>query len=219
MSLLDRLAVWWHGMKTRRKMDRVFSRREDPYGYRTGAYERGRLEAMGRCAGGGPLGRVLEVGCAEGAFTRVLAGRADSVTALDISGVALERARRDLESAGGKVRFVETDVRSWAPAPGETFDLIVLGDVLYYLDKPLARTEFERTFVRLKSWLSAGGRLLLAHGFAGEKEREHRRGFRERFERLGLRLLDEKAVGDPAQSGGVQCLLSLLDSPVPPIAF
>ena len=210
MSVFDRLAVWWQGRKTRRKMDRVFSRREDPYGYRTGAYERERLEARGRCAGTGPRGRVREVGCAEGAFTQVLAGRAESVTALDISRVALERARRNLRSESGKVRFVETDVRAWSPARGETFDLIVLGDVLYYLDKPLTRLEFENTFVRLKSWVSLGGRVLLAHGFAGDKEREHRRGFRERFERLGLRLLDEKAIGDPAQSGGVQCLLSLL---------
>ena len=212
MSLLDRLVVWWHGRKTRRKMDRVFSRKEDPYGYKTGPYETGRLKAMGECAGPGPFERVLEVGCAEGAFTLVLAERAASVTALDISSVALSRARKNL-AGRGRVAFAETDIRTWSPAPSEVFDLIVLGDVLYYLDKPMARAEFEKTFARLKSWLAPGGRILLAHGFAGEKELSHRRSFRERFERLGLRLVEEKTAGDPSQSGGVRCLLSLLEAP------
>ena len=122
---------------------------------------------MGECAGPGPFERVLEVGCAEGAFTLVLAERAASVTALDISSVALSaRAKIWRAGARGLRRNRHPDL---VARPREVFDLIVLGDVLYYLDKPMARAEFEKTFARLKSWLAPGGRILLAHGFAGKR--------------------------------------------------
>jgi chemotaxis methyl-accepting protein methylase len=98
---------------------------------------------------------------------------------------------------------------TWRPGPGAAYDAIVLGDVLYYLDRPGVGPEFEALFPRIASWLKPGGRLLLAHGFSSDKERAHRRSFRERFERAGLRLVSE-AVPD-ADRGGVRCLLSALE--------
>lgn len=207
MSVLKSLRVWWHGWNTRRKMDRVFSRREDPYDYASSPYERERLivmeSAVPYCAS------ALEVGCAEGAFTERLAKRAKEVVALDLSSVAIARARG--RPGCGGVRFVEADLRLWAPKPGQAFDVIVLGDVLYYLDKSLVQDEFRETFPRVASWLKPGGTLVLAHGFAGPEERDHREGFRRSFEEQGLRLVAEKTVGDPSLSGGVRCLLSVLE--------
>ncbi len=204
--MLEALLVWWHRRKTRRKMDRVFSRGEDPFRYRGSPYELERLGAMERAVSDRRWARALEVGCAEGDFTERLARHAAAVTAVDISSVALERARRRLPG----VAFVEADLRDWSSP--EAYDLIVLGDVLYYLDKPMVREAFEDVFPRVAGRLAPAGRLVLAHGFAGPQERAHRQGFRERFERLGLRLVSEGAVG---KDGPVSCLLSVLERPLP----
>ena len=71
--MLEALRLWWHRRKTRRKMDRVFSRGRDPYHYKDSPYELGRLAGMREALGEGRLRRVLEVGSAEGAFTEYLA--------------------------------------------------------------------------------------------------------------------------------------------------
>ncbi|MBI5200456.1 MAG: methyltransferase domain-containing protein [Elusimicrobia bacterium] len=204
MSVLKGLRIWWHGFKTRRKMDRVFSRGEDPYHYADSPYERARLDGMQAALG--PCETALEVGCAEGLFTERLAKLAKRITAVDISSVALERARKRCPEAS----FAEADLRVWSPPEGTSYDAIVLGDVLYYLDKPMVRDGFEATFPRVAGWLKPGGSLLLAHGFAGPKERAHREGFTKRFQDQGLTLISERVIGEGEADGKVCCLLSLL---------
>jgi SAM-dependent methyltransferase len=201
--LWSTLGVAWQAYKTRRKMNRQFGKREDPFAYGTTPYEAARLEAMDKALGAAPLGVALEVGCAEGHFTARLAKRAARVIALDISSVALERARKRAPAA-----FIEADLMTWDPGVFAPFDAIVLGDVLYYLDRPGVSAEFATLFARVASWLKPSGRLLLAHGYAGDKEFVHRRHFRERFEAAGLRLLNETSLD--ASRGGVRCLLSVL---------
>ena len=205
MSLWSALRVSWQAYKTRRKMNRQFGKREDPFSYSTTPYEAARLAAMAEALGAGALGPVLEIGCAEGHFTEKLVGRSSRVLALDISAVALGRARR---RAAGAV-FLEADLMAWEPGSAAPFDAIVLGDVLYYLDRPGVAAEFAALFPRIASWLKPGGRLLLAHGFSSDKELAHRRSFRERFEGAGLRLISETIPG--ADRGGVRCLLSTLE--------
>lgn len=195
----------WQAYKTRRKMNRQFRRREDPFSYATTPYEGARLVAMDEALGSGPLGPVLEVGCAEGHFTEKLVRRSSRVLAVDISVVALARARKRAPQAV----FIEADLLTWEPDAAGPFDVVVLGDVLYYLDRPGVGEEFSVLFSRIASWLNPGGRLLLAHGFSGDKELARRRSLRERFESSGLRLVSETIP--EADRGGVRCLLSTLE--------
>lgn len=204
MSLWSALRVSWQAYKTRRKMNRQFGRGEDPFSYATAPYEAARLAAMDAALGSGPLGPVLEVGCAEGHFTEKLMRRSSRVLAMDISAVALARARKRVPSAV----FIEADLLTWEPGGEGPFDAIILGDVLYYLDRPGVGAEFTALFPRIASWLKPGGRLFLAHGFSSDKELAHRRSFRERFEGAGLRLRSE-TIPD-IDRGGVRCLLSTL---------
>lgn len=204
MSLWSKARVGWQAFKTRRKLNRQFRKREDPFSYSTDPYEIDRLEALDAALGAGRLGRILELACAEGHLTERLARRAASVTALDISAVAIDRARRRAPAAS----FVEADLLVWEPEEA-AFDAIVAAEVLYYLDRPGVKAEFEELFPRVAGWLRPGGRLVMSHAFAGDAELAHRRAFRERFERAGLRLLDETIP--PADRGGVRCLLSTLE--------
>ncbi|WP_051132841.1 class I SAM-dependent methyltransferase [Nocardia paucivorans] len=66
-----------------------------------------------------PAGRALDVGCGEGADARWLAERGWQVTAVDVSRVALERAR----ATHPDVRWTHTDLTATPPAP-RSFDLV-----------------------------------------------------------------------------------------------
>lgn len=68
-------------------------------------------------------GRVLDVGCGEGADAVWLAGRGWDVTALEVSGVALERAARHAREAGVTVRWVHAGLAE-ARLPPASFDLV-----------------------------------------------------------------------------------------------
>jgi SAM-dependent methyltransferase len=72
-------------------------------------------------------GRALDVGCGEGADALWLARRGWHVVAVDISGVALERAESHARSAdpeaAARIEWRHADVLAEPPAP-DTFDLV-----------------------------------------------------------------------------------------------
>ena len=68
-------------------------------------------------------GTVLELGCGTGADAIYLAQRGFEVTAVDISAMAIERARVRAEREGALARFVQADVLQFAATAGQ-FDLV-----------------------------------------------------------------------------------------------
>ena len=68
-------------------------------------------------------GRALDVGCGEGADAIWLAGRGWTVTAIDISDVAVRRAREAGELTGAAVEWVAGDALQ-IPFPACSFDLV-----------------------------------------------------------------------------------------------
>lgn len=138
-------------------LDAWYATREDPWSYESEPAERQRYAlALEMLDGTAPQDRPrgLEIGCGEGLFTAELAGRCESLLAVDLSAVALERARLRLEDASN-VRFERVDI-SARPALG-AFDLIVCMDVLDDLHRPLA---FRRSLDEVIGSLAPGGRLL-----------------------------------------------------------
>lgn len=101
-------------------------------------------------------GRALDVGCGEGADAVWLARRGWEVTALDVSGVALDRAREHADDAGVRVGWLHTGlVEAGLPAGG--FDL-VSAQYAVLLRTPDAVAE--RTLLDL---VAPGGTLLVVH--------------------------------------------------------
>lgn len=103
------------------------------------------------------VGRALEIACAEGEFTRLLASVADEVLATDIAPTAVERARAALADLPN-CSFARLDLLTEDP-PGD-FDLIVASEVLYYLS-PEALAAFVD---KVAAHLRPGGWFLTAHG-------------------------------------------------------
>ena len=79
-----------------------------------------------------PRGRALDVACGLGRNAIHLAANGYAVDAMDISGVALARARERAETAGVAVNWIETDLER-PDIARDAYDVIV---VARFLDRP-----------------------------------------------------------------------------------
>jgi ArsR family transcriptional regulator len=108
-----------------------------------------------RAVGDVPLGRVLDVGTGTGRMLQLLAGRADRAVGLDSSHSMLSVARANLERASvPNWELRQGDIYS-PPLDGASFDLVVIHQVLHYLDDPA------RAIAEAARLVAAGGRLLV----------------------------------------------------------
>jgi trans-aconitate methyltransferase len=100
--------------------------------------------------------RGYEPGCAVGMLTVLLAARCDQLLAVDCVDEAVVRAR----SAVAGLPSVRVE-RALLPAelPDGMFDLVVIGDLLYYLSAP----DLERMLDGVLTRLEPGGDLLSVH--------------------------------------------------------
>ncbi len=79
----------------------TFYEPSDPFHFDSNPRETLKYERTLALCGPGPFERALELGCAEGAFTEMLATRCNELVAVDISDVAVQRAAtRTREHAG-----------------------------------------------------------------------------------------------------------------------
>jgi SAM-dependent methyltransferase len=101
-------------------------------------------------------GRVLDVGCGEGADAVWLARSGWDVTALDVSGVALRRAAGHAHDAGVAIRCVHAGLAEAMLPPG-SFDLV---SAQY---PALLRTPGAAAERALLAAVAPGGVLLLVH--------------------------------------------------------
>jgi SAM-dependent methyltransferase len=101
-------------------------------------------------------GRVLDVGCGEGADAVWLSSHGWDVTALDVSQVALDRARSHAAAAGVAVTWVHGGLLD-AELPGTGFDLV---SAQY---PALRRTPGDDAERALIGAVAPGGTLLVVH--------------------------------------------------------
>ncbi len=111
-------------------------------------------------------GRALDVGCGEGADAIWLARRGWTVTAIDISDVAVSRAREAAELAGAAVEWVCGDALLTSFTAG-SFDLVSM----QYPALPKAAGE--AAMRALVDTVSAGGLLLAVYHDLDDEHREH----------------------------------------------
>ncbi|MEU5201066.1 class I SAM-dependent methyltransferase [Streptomyces scabiei] len=115
-------------------------------------------------------GRVLDVGCGEGADAVWLARGGWDVTALEVSGVALERAAGHARDAGLTIRWVHAELAEAALPPG-SFDLV---SAQY---PALLRTPDSAAERALLAAVAPGGVLLLVHHAGMETRQAHASDF------------------------------------------
>lgn len=136
--------------------DSLYARDADPWRFETSAYEREKYDKTIRSLGRPRYGRALEVGCSNGVLTQRLAPICDHLIAIDVAEAALDQARRRL---GAEAHV--TLLRAGLPdqLPSGPFDLIVLSEVLYYLDE----ADLKRAARACLDRLAPAGEVLLVH--------------------------------------------------------
>lgn len=97
-------------------------------------------------------GNAVDLAAGEGRHALWLAGLGWRVTAVDFSGVGLDRGRE--QPGADRVTWVTADVTTWSAEP-ESLDLVLVA----YLHLPEAETT--ALFTRAVGWLRPGGRLLV----------------------------------------------------------
>jgi SAM-dependent methyltransferase len=205
-DLARRLSEWswlWQPNWGKRSHRALYSD-VDPYHTATNGYEQRKYADILDVLGTRRFGRALEIGCSEGVFTAELAPLCDEVVAVDISDVAVERARARLAGRPG----VRVERRTLPlDFPDGPFDLIVCSDVLYLW----AAEVLDIGLRAILSALRPDGTLLLAHyvgsfGFPLTGDQVHERTARLRDDGSALRLLatarhDDVDPGGPREAG------------------
>lgn len=162
-------------------------REPDPWGY-TSDYEQRKYRHTLELLPDRRPKRAVELGCAEGMFTIKLAPRVKELLAVDISDIALGRARERCEGLE-QVTFSEHDIADGVPGSG--YDLVVCSEILYYLRDAGAVQAFAN-----EVWLAleAGGHLLMAHSMMVSDDRSTT-GFD--FNEIGTRFIADLFASHP----------------------
>ena len=134
----------------------LYKDKGDPWAFETSPYEAAKYQETLAALPAPRFAHVLEVGCANGVLTAQLGPRCDALLAVDVSKTAVAAAR---ERCGDQPNVRIELRRLPAEAPDETFDLVLLSEVVYYWDSA--------DIVRMGDWLRgavrSGGYVLLVH--------------------------------------------------------
>jgi cyclopropane fatty-acyl-phospholipid synthase-like methyltransferase len=116
---------------SRPDFDALYARDPDPWSFATSPYEHAKYTATLTALGGRRFAHGLEIGCSIGVLTQRLAGHCAALLAVDVAEAAVRQARSRC-AALPQVRFARMEApEQWPPG---RFDLIVLSEVLYFLD-------------------------------------------------------------------------------------
>lgn len=128
----------------------------DPWRFATSDYERTKYAATLASLPRPRYASALDVGCSIGVFTRQLCTRCDTLLGLDVVPKVLEDARARCADCPN-VRFALSAVpNDW---PDGRFDLILLSEVAYYLN----RADLARLVTRVEGALLPGADIVLVH--------------------------------------------------------
>ena len=164
--------------------------------------------AMLERAGAGPFRAMLDIGTGTGRMLELFAGRYDRALGVDLSPAMLAVARANLERAAVQNARVKLGDVMNLPVVRDSFDLVVIHQVLHFLDEPA------RAIAEAAAALSAGGRLIVVDFAPHQLEhlrdaQAHRRlGFsraqmKQWIAAAGLRVEAAEDLAPEAESGGL----------------
>lgn len=135
---------------------RLYDSDSDPWHFHTSDYEQAKYRRTLEALPARRFRSALEVGCSVGVLTHLLAPRCEALLGIDIVETPLHAAR-ELCREQPWVRFQRMQApKEW---PDETYDLIVLSEVLYFL----SRKDIAAVADRIRASLDPGGLVLLVN--------------------------------------------------------
>lgn len=110
--------------------ERMYADTDDPWGFRTRAYEVRKRAVTMACLPQQRFASAFEPGCSVGMLTEQLAGRCDRLLATDVVPEIVEVARAQVAAYPHVTVEVGAVPQDWPPG---RFDLVVVSEVGYYL--------------------------------------------------------------------------------------
>ncbi len=143
--------------------ERKYQESADPWNFGGSAYELERYDVTLRAIAGRRFRHGFEPGCSVGVLTERLARVCDWVDAVDLSATAVKAAQA--RCAG--LKNVRVQIGSLVdPLPETEFDLVVLSEIGYYLE----RRELARCGAALVEKLVPGGWMVGVHWLGRSKD-------------------------------------------------
>jgi SAM-dependent methyltransferase len=136
----------------------LYARDPDPWRFADSLYEREKYAATLAALPRPHYPRALELGCSIGVLTRALAPRCRALLATDAAETPLAAARRRCADLP-RVEFRRLRAPQEWPAEVPAFDLILLSEVVYYLDP----ADVAALAARVGATLAPDGDILLVH--------------------------------------------------------
>jgi SAM-dependent methyltransferase len=140
----------------------------DPWKYFTSLYERTKYERQIDVINdrNPDPEKILEIGCAEGAMTLLLAEsfRGSRITAIDISLQAFTRAKNNLKQFDDRIELINADIAEYKTILTKNYyDVIVWSESIYYLGARLSQTDLYDLIGETSDKLKARGLLVTAN--------------------------------------------------------
>ena len=112
----------------------LYAATDDPWNFASSPYEQEKFRATRRALSRARYAAAFELGCGNGQLAHHLADAVAHYTGMDAVDTALKAARRTLPAG--------TFVKGYYPCdlPEDSFDLVVLSEILYFLDHATLRT-------------------------------------------------------------------------------
>lgn len=140
------------------RLAEIYGDGDDPWGFRHSPYEQAKFRKTCRALPRRRYRSALEIGCGNGELARRVSRRCARYAGVDAVETALAAARR----AVPRGRFYRMHLP--APLPRGDHDLILLSEILYFLDRPgldaLARQidrRWPRADILCVTWLGPSG--------------------------------------------------------------
>jgi trans-aconitate methyltransferase len=136
--------------------DAIYAADPDPWRFATSPYERSKYAATLAALPKPRYASAFEAGCSIGVLTAELASRCDAILSVDAAEAPLIEAKRRCENYPS-VRFERMFIPGQWPA--ETFDLVVLSEIVYYL----SAEDVGRLASRVAGATNSGADIVLVH--------------------------------------------------------
>ncbi len=145
--------------------DLLYAKNIDPWGFEVPqfSYQRRKFDTIASLVPARHYGEALDLGCGIGLLTQRLGPKADKILGLDVSQVAIDHANARFAS-DPKFTFTQADVLALPDDLDGRFDLVVIADVLYYL-QPMSDAVLKATAQRIRRLLRPGGVCVIANHF------------------------------------------------------
>ncbi|MDP4021886.1 SAM-dependent methyltransferase [Methylobacterium sp. NEAU 140] len=134
----------------------MYAHESDPWRFASSAYERDKYAATLAALPRDHYASALDVGCSIGVFTRQLCPRCDALIGLDVVPSVLEAARARCADCPNARFLLAAVPGAW---PDGRFDLIVISEVAYYLD----RADLARLVARVEGAVLPEADIVLVH--------------------------------------------------------